>query len=110
MKIGKLYTYPKHYAYLYESCVHAEQSAGRRLPDRIGYFSSVAAFNRRVAIGGSHYWSDKISGRVTYIPPGTTFLVLAQSSESFYQVLAGDNCGWIIYAPWITIKEINNGY
>lgn len=51
------------------------------------------------------FWSNRLGKPVFYIEKNIPLLVL-NSKEKFYEVLAGDRKGWIIYEDWLNIKEI----
>lgn len=93
LKIGKLYICEKFFLLLYPDWKTANAAAVRTGSG--GGTDAAAA-----------YWSKWFGKPVSYIDKNIPILVL--NKEKFYEVLAGDRKGWIIYQDWLEIKEISN--
>lgn len=97
LEIGKLYICKEYYLMLYpdKETAYAEHAA----TDRAADFTAEAGA----------YWSAYLSNRFgkpfSYTEKNIPLLVL-DSKENFYEVLAGDKKGWIIYEDFLNIKEI----
>ena len=95
LKIGKLYTSEEYFLLLFPDpdTAYAEHAA------------HVAGY-----IEASAYWSAYLSNRFgkpfSYTEKNIPLLIL-NSKENFYEVLAGDRKGWIIYRDWLNLKEID---
>jgi hypothetical protein len=104
-KVGKLYICEEYFLLLYpdpETAAAARTSwlaAGTLAPGERG------AIIEHSAAGQSTYWSRKLGKSVLYAKKNIPILVL-NSKDKFYEVLAGDRKGWIIYQDWLGIKEI----
>ena len=98
LEVGKLYLCEQYFLLLYPdqkaSAVGAHyQDAARTSADDEG--------NAAVA-----YWSKRLGKPVLYVKKNIPILVL-NSKEKFYEVLAGDRKGWIIVEDWLELKEID---
>jgi hypothetical protein len=100
LEVGKLYICEKYFLLLY--------------PDQVAVAVAAAASGQVAAEVGAHsvagqspYWSRKLGKPVLYAKKNIPILVL-NSKEKFYEVLAGDRKGWIIYQDWLELKEISN--
>jgi hypothetical protein len=97
LKVGKLYSCPAYYLFLYPDKDTA--AAGGEHPleqrQRVGLFAGEAA-----------YWSRKSGKPVSYCNPLTPLLVLSVK-EKYIEVLAGDKKGWIINEDWLELKKIS---
>ena len=103
-KVGKLYLCEEFFLLLYpdqEACATAEAAAAlTQTLDRAGAAEALVAIH-------TTYWTKKLGKSVLYAKKNIPILVL-NSKEKFYEVLAGDRKGWIIVEDWLELKEISN--
>ena len=97
LEVGKLYTCEEYHLMLYpdQETAYAEHAA----TDRAADFTAEAGA----------YWSAYLSNRFgkpfSYTEKNIPLLVL-NNKKNFYEVLAGDRKGWIIYKDWLNLKKI----
>jgi hypothetical protein len=94
LEVGKLYICEEYFLLLYPDQEAAVIARG---------FAASHAWVRRA--GRDAYWSSRLGKPVLYTEKNIPILVL-NSKEKFYEVLAGDRKGWIIYQDWSELKEI----
>ena len=94
LEVGKLYVCEEFFLLLYPDQEAAATAA-----------TAVAA--AAAAVAAAAYWSNRFGKPVLYAEKNIPLLVL-NSKEKFYEVLAGDRKGWIIYQDWLELKEISN--
>lgn len=99
LEVGKLYSCKEFFLMFYtDPKTAATNTAARSL--------AVAARNAASTFPAPDaFWSNRLGKPVFYIEKNIPLLVL-NSKEKFYEVLAGDRKGWIIYEDWLNIKEI----
>ena len=92
MKTGKLYICEEYFLLLYPDPETAAAGA-----TAVGGTAEAAA--------AADYWSNRFGKPVYYAEKKVPLLVLNNKKE-YIEVLAGDKKGWIIYADWLELKEI----
>ena len=104
LEVGKLYICEEYFLLLYPDQEASAAAAHYHAAAR----TSAAAADEEVhsAAGQSTYWTRKLGKSVLYAKKNIPILVL-NSKEKFYEVLAGDRKGWIIYQDWLELKEID---
>ena len=95
LEVGKLYICEEYFLLLYPDWEASAAAA---------HYHAAA---RTSAPAQSTYWTRKLGKSVLYAKKNIPILVL-NSKEKFYEVLAGDRKGWIIYQDWLELKEISN--
>ena len=94
LEVGKLYQCKDYFLLLYPD------------PDTaaLGHYVAVDAALADPEQIAAH-WSNQLGKPVRYVDKNIPILVL-NSKEKFYEVLAGDRKGWIICEDRLNIKEI----
>jgi hypothetical protein len=106
LQVGKLYICEEYFLLLYpdqEAAVPPAGCAPSRAASAPGAVKSCAPPGSAAARAA--YWSIRLGKPVLYTEKNIPILVL-NSKEKFYEVLAGDRKGWIIYQDWLELKEI----
>ena len=93
LELGKLYRCEEYFLLLYPDPETAVAALA------LSYQPSHAA------AGSASYWSNQLGKPVLFLDKNIPLLVL-NSKEKFYEVLAGDKKGWIVYEDFLNIKEI----
>lgn len=52
------------------------------------------------------WWSKFLGCQVRWVEPGSSFMMLEASVDSFVHVLFGDFDGWIIEASWLQLHKL----
>ena len=109
LEVGKLYLCEEYFLLLYPDWEASAAAAHYHAAARTSA-AAADAYRPRIehsAAGQSTYWTRKLGKSVLYAKKNIPILVL-NSKEKFYEVLAGDRKGWIIYQDWLELKEISN--
>lgn len=93
MEVGKLYICEEFFLMLYPDQETASTVKLSGAATREGCARSAA------------YWSNQLDKPISYVYKNIPLLVL-NSKENFYEVLAGDKKGWNIFKDRLNIKEI----
>lgn len=104
LEVGKLYTCEKFHLLLYPDPDIAAVAAGS------GGGPAPAAPNGGNPATYATFWSNRLGKPVFYLEKNIPLLILkaeVKAEEKFYEVLAGDRKGWIIYRDWLPLKEID---
>ena len=102
LEVGKLYICEEYFLLLYPDQEAAATAFASPVPTPHSAATNAA---ESTAAGQSTYWTRKLGKSVLYAKKNIPILVL-NSKEKFYEVLAGDRKGWIIVEDWLGIKEI----
>ena len=105
LKVDKLYFCEDQYLFLYPDQNSAEASDAILPVD--GRFCAAVA----TAIAGREaaYYSKKFGKSISFIDKAVVLLILNNVEDKYYEVLAGDKKGWILYRDWLNIKEVEYG-
>ena len=101
LEVGKLYVCEIHLM-LYPD---QETAAAKAAAAAAAAATTIAAEALAATAAAAPFWSNRFGKPVFYIEKNIPILVL-NSKEKFYEVLAGDRKGWIICEDRLNIKEI----
>ena len=100
IEVGKLYACEEYHLMLYPD---QETAAARAQLQAV--LTRAAEHPAATLANAASYWSNQLGKSISYTEKNIPLLVL-NNEENFYEVLAGDKKGWIIFKDWLKIREI----
>lgn len=101
LEVDKLYLCEDWYLFLYP-----DQKTALILSAEVAAPHNAGRLDANTCVA---YYSKKYGKSLSFIDKTVVFLVMNNMENKYYEVLAGDKKGWIIYKDRLNIKEVEYG-